>query len=159
MQPEVKIISAKKLVGHHITMSLTNNKTFALFSGFIPKRSEIKDPVNNDIFCLKIYPSDYFRNFNPARTFEKWALTEVNDFCNVPHHMTPFELPEGLYAVFHYKGSNTDHNIFNYIFREWLPNSEYDLDDRPHFDIMGSKYRNNDPESEEDLYIPIKKKI
>jgi hypothetical protein len=30
------------------------------------------------------------------------------------------------------------------------------LDDRPHFEVLGSKYRNNDPESEEETWIPTK---
>ncbi len=67
-------------------------------------------------------------------------------------------LPGGLYAVFFYKGLNTDLTIFNYIFTKWLPASEYILDDRPHFEIMGAKYKNNDPGSEEEIWVPIKKK-
>lgn len=29
----------------------------------------------------------------------------------------------------------------------WLPNSDYLLDDRPHFELLGDKYKNNDPNS------------
>jgi AraC family transcriptional regulator len=159
MQPIIKIVPAKKLIGKRITMSLADNKTVALFSGFMPKRFEIKNAVGPDVFCLKTYPSDYFTRFSPTNTFEKWALMEVSDHTAIPEGMETFELPEGLYAVFHYKGPNTDFSIFEYIFKEWLPGSEYVLDARPHFDIMGANYKNNDPESEEDLYIPIKKKL
>lgn len=155
MQAVIKNISAKKLIGQRTTMSLADNKTFALFNGFMPKRFEIKDTVSSDIFCLKTYPADYFKNFSPMNTFEKWALMEVSEQNNIPEGMEKFEVPEGLYAVFHYKGPNTDFSIFEYIFREWIPNSEYILDDRPHFDIMGAKYKNNDPESEEEIWIPI----
>jgi AraC family transcriptional regulator len=158
ISPDIKNITSKKLIGRHITMSLADNKTFALFSSFMPKRFEIKNTVSPDIFCLKTYPRDYFTNFSPSTTFEKWALMEVNDHNLIPEGMESFNLPGGLYAVFHYKGLNTDFSIFEYIFREWLPDSEYLLDNRPHFDIMGAGYKNNDPESEEDLYIPIKKK-
>jgi AraC family transcriptional regulator len=35
---------------------------------------------------------------------------------------------------------------------------EYELDDRPHFEILGDKYKNNDPNSEEEIWIPIKLK-
>ncbi len=66
---------------------------------------------------------------------------------------------EIVYAVFDYKGLNTDDSIFRYIFGTWLPNSDYDLDDRPHFEVLGKKYRNNDPASEEEIWIPIKEKI
>src|ERR1700741_626757 len=102
--PEIKNITAKKLVGKHLSMSLSDNKTMSLFSDFIPKRFEIKNSIGPDIFCLKTYPSDYFRNFSPTATFEKWALMEVNDHNKIPEGMEPFNIPEGLYAVFHYKG-------------------------------------------------------
>ncbi|MBK8342237.1 MAG: GyrI-like domain-containing protein [Bacteroidetes bacterium] len=65
-------------------------------------------------------------------------------------------IPAGKYAVFYYKGLNTDHSIFNYIFQDWIPQSGYQLDDRPHFDVLDERYKNNDPESEEEIWIPIK---
>jgi AraC family transcriptional regulator len=67
-----------------------------------------------------------------------------------------FSIPGGLYAVFDYKGSSTDSSIFQYIFETWLPNSDYELDNRPHFEVLGDKYKNNDPASEEEIWIPIK---
>jgi AraC family transcriptional regulator len=60
--------------------------------------------------------------------------------------------------VFHYKGLSTDTSIFQYIFGTYLPASEYELDQRPHFEILGDKYKNMDTESEEDIYIPIRLK-
>ena len=69
-----------------------------------------------------------------------------------------FTLNPGSYAVFDYKGLNTDTQIFIYIFKEWLPNSDYELDERPHFEILGNKYKNGNPESEEEIWIPIKQK-
>jgi AraC family transcriptional regulator len=68
-------------------------------------------------------------------------------------------LTGGLYAVFNYKGDANDFQpTFEYIFRTWLPNSDYVLDDRPHFEIMGEKYKLNDPNSEEELWVPIRMK-
>jgi AraC family transcriptional regulator len=67
-------------------------------------------------------------------------------------------LQRGLYAVFDYKGLNTDNSIFQYILGTWLPTSDYELDNRPHFEVLGDKYKNNDPTSEEEIWIPIKTK-
>ncbi|RYE38364.1 MAG: GyrI-like domain-containing protein, partial [Sphingobacteriales bacterium] len=44
------------------------------------------------------------------------------------------------------------------IFTEWLPNSAYELDDRPHFELLGSKYKNDDAESEEEIFVPVRLK-
>ena len=70
--------------------------------------------------------------------------------------METFTLPVGLYGVFDHKGLSNDNSIFQYIFGTWLPNSTYQLDNRPHFEILGEKYRNNDPASEEEIWVPIK---
>lgn len=67
-------------------------------------------------------------------------------------------MPSGLYVVFPYKGLNTDPRIFQYIYGTWLPASDFAIDDRPHFEILGAKYKNNDPDSEEDICIPIRLK-
>ena len=45
-----------------------------------------------------------------------------------------------------------------HIFTRWLPESNYRLDNRPHFEVLGERYKNNDPNSEEEVWIPIKQK-
>ncbi len=72
--------------------------------------------------------------------------------------MESLVIPAEEYAIFHYKGLNTDVRIFEYIHGEWLPDSMYALDHRPHFEVLGDKYRNGDPNSEENIYIPIRPK-
>ncbi|AOW10868.1 GyrI-like domain-containing protein [Flavobacterium gilvum] len=156
MEPRIEILSEKKLIGKRLQMSLTNNKTHELWRSFMPKRSEILNPVSTDLFSVQIYEPSYFEAFNPNATFEKWATLEVSDFNNIPSKMESFTLPGGLYAVFELKGHDTV--IFDYIFRTWIPNSEYVLDKRPHFEILGEKYKLNDPDSEEEIWIPIKER-
>ncbi|MES2656561.1 MAG: GyrI-like domain-containing protein [Bacteroidota bacterium] len=159
MTPSITTIAAKKLVGLSVTMSFADNKTGLLWRTFMPKRNEIQDTVNSDLYSLQLYPSAIIENgFQLDTVFEKWALKEVSSFDNIPEGMQPFVLPGGLYAVFHYKGLSTDTTIFDIIFKTWLPQSAYVLDNRPHFEILGALYKNNDPASEEDIYIPIKLK-
>jgi AraC family transcriptional regulator len=158
IQPVIKNIPAKKLIGFQKSMSLVNFNIAELWQAFGPRRVEIKNNVNTEIVSLAVYPSDYFVSFSPSRNFQRWALVEVTDFNFIPDQMESFDLPSGLYAVFHYQGLNTDSSIFQYIYNVWLPQSEYRLDDRPHFEILGEKYKNNDPLSEEDIWIPIRKK-
>ena len=45
---------------------------------------------------------------------------------------------------------------YQYIFQTWLPVSGYRLDDRPHFAVMGEKYKKEDPDSEEEIWVPVK---
>ncbi len=138
-------------------MSLANNKTFELWKSFMPRRKETTSKKNNEMFSLQVY-NDPLRLGDLKQEFEKWALVEVSNFENVPNGMETFNLESGLYAVFHYKGLNTDNRIFIYIFSDWLPKSGYELDKRPHFEILGEKYKNGDPNSEEEIWIPIRNK-
>ena len=158
MNPRIEILKEKMLTGIRLTMSLTNNKTGELWRSFMPRRREISNKISNDLISMQIYKPNYFAYFNPSNEFEKWASVEVSDYDNVPIDMETYTLTGGLYAVFDYKGSSTDNSIFQYIFGTWLPNSNYLLDDRPHFEVLGDKYKNIDPDSEEEIWIPIRQK-
>lgn len=156
LQPRFETCPGKKLVGIHLKMSLTQNRTHELWSQFMPRRNEIINRVNGDYVSLQTYAEGHYENFNPNNEFKSWACVEVLDHENIPDGMEAFELPPGEYAVFDYKGSSNDGSIFRYIYGEWVPQSEYELDNRPHFDVLGEKYKNNDPNSEEEIWIPIR---
>jgi AraC family transcriptional regulator len=95
----------------------------------------------------------------PDTEFVKWAALEVEDFSYIPEYMQAYTLAGGLYAVFIHIGPPAAfEKTFQYIFNEWLPHSIYTLDDREHFEILGAKYKNNEPDSEEEIWIPIKPK-
>ncbi|MDQ2656354.1 MAG: GyrI-like domain-containing protein [Bacteroidota bacterium] len=156
MTPKIETLPEKKLIGKSLTMSLANNRTVELWKSFMARRNGISNNLTNDLISMQVYPANYYSDFNPAAEFQKWAAVEVSDFESVPDGLEKFVLPAGLYAVFAYKGSSNDPSIFQYIFGTWLPTSEYVLDDRPHFEVLGAKYRNNDPISEEEICIPVK---
>lgn len=158
LQPRIETIEEKQLIGMFEAMSLVDNKTFKLFSTFMPRRKEIQSAENFDVLDLKVYPKDYFLNFSPANVFTKWALVEVANFEQIPNGMAPFTLMSGKYAVFIHKGLSTDNSTFQYIFTEWLPHSDYTLDERPHFEVLGEKTKRHDPNSEEEIWIPIVEK-
>ena len=157
MEAQIKILTEKKLIGNYIIMSFMENKTFQLWSGFMPRRKEIKNTVDCNLYSLEVFPQDYFDDFDANRTFQKWAATEVTDFNTLPAEMESLIIPTGIYAVFLHKGPATEaHQTYHSIFAEWLPNSEYTVDDRPHFAVMDEKYKKDDPDSEEEIWIPIK---
>ncbi len=157
MEPLIKTISEKKLVGKRLGMSLAQNKTPSLWQSFMPHRKEITNALDAGLISMQVYDKALIAP-DLHQVFDKWAAIEVTDFETVPNGMETFILPGGLYAVFHYKGLSTDTGIFRYIFGTWLPNSNYELDHRPHFEVLGEKYKNNDPDSEEDICIPVKLK-
>ena len=158
MKPRIITLKEKKLIGMKLNMSMINNLTGTLWSKFGPRINEVSHMVSNDKFSMQVFDRSYFSEFNPHKEFTKWAAVEVSELKNIPKEMESFLLAEGLYAVFNYKGSSADSSIFEYIYSQWIPNASYQLDDRPHFEVLGEKYKNNDPDSEEEIWIPIKKK-
>jgi AraC family transcriptional regulator len=158
MTPRIETLYEKKLIGRRRTMCFSDYKIGELWRTFSPRRKEITNNLTNDLISLVIYKPNHFTDFKPTNEFERWAAVEVANFDYIPAEMETFILHGGLYAVFDYKGLNTDKSIFQYIFDTWLPTSDYDLDNRPHFEVLGDKYKNNDPKSEEEIWIPIKKK-
>jgi AraC family transcriptional regulator len=161
MEPRIELLSEKKLVGKRLRMSLSKNKTAELWQSFMPKRKAIKNILTTNLFDLQIYDNTLnFKDFNQETEFEKWAAVEVSNFSDIPEGMNTYTLQGGLYAVFIHKGHpDTFHKSFHFIFNNWLPDSDYDLDIREHFEVLGDNYKNNDPESEEEVWIPIKRKL
>ena len=158
MPPRIKTSNEKKLIGVRLSMSFADYKAQELWKSFMPRRKEITNNLNNDLISMAVYTHTHFVDFKPTNKFEKWATVEVFDFEKIPNTMETFTLTDGLYAVFNYKGLNTDNSIFQYIFGTWLPSSDYNLDDRPHFEVLGDKYKNNNSTSEEEIWIPIRPK-
>ncbi|WLR42035.1 GyrI-like domain-containing protein [Bacillus carboniphilus] len=93
------------------------------------------------------------------KEFIKWAAVEVRDFDTIPDSMEKLIIPTGQYAVFHYRGKPSEaEGTIRFIYESWLPNSEYKLDHRPYFALMGEKYKGEAIDSEEEFWIPIQKK-
>jgi len=159
MTPRFEIINEKRLVGMRLKMSFANYKVGELWQTFMPRRKEITNSLTNDLISMVVYKSNHFTDFRPTNEFERWATVEVSDFYNVPTNMETYVLPSGKYAVFLHKGDTKEFTkTFQYILGTWLPSSDYVLDNRPHFEVLGDNYKNNDLNSEEEIWIPIKAK-
>ncbi|MEM6685276.1 MAG: GyrI-like domain-containing protein [Bacteroidota bacterium] len=155
--PTLHTLPQKKLVGKSKRMSLLQNTTPILWKSFMQQRDRIQHTVGTDLYSLQVYDALYFEDFSPQTEFTKYALTEVTDFETIPNEMECFVLEGGLYAVFIYKGLPENFaEAFQYIFYTWLPNSDYELDHRPHFEVLKTTYNPTHEESEEAVWIPIK---
>jgi len=160
MEVRIVLLPETRLVGMRLRMSFSNDRTGELWRGFMPRRKEIVNPVSRDLMSVQWFETPFdWKKIDPAAEFDKMAAVEVKDFSQVPEGMETHVIQGGLYAVFHYKGDPRAYApTFQYIFDEWIPNSIYVVDHREHFEVLGEKYKNNDPESEEDIWVPIKLK-
>ncbi|NNE31203.1 MAG: GyrI-like domain-containing protein [Winogradskyella sp.] len=154
MNPEITYVPEFKIVGMSSKMKHGEmHKIIDLWKRFRPSQHEITNNVSYHVLALQVFPKNYKTNIN--KDFEIWAGVQVEDYNEVPEIMNNITIPSGLYAVFLHKGMDAS-NTYQKIMSEWLPNSDYSLDDRPHFQMMGKNYKNGSPDSEEDFYIPIK---
>lgn len=159
MEPEIRIIAEKKLVGMNILTTLQENKTTELWKTFMPRRKEINHTLDTGHYAIQRYPTHItFETMTSSVLFEKWAAIEVETFQDIPEGMETLLLPSGTYAVFvHHGPVSTFPKTLQYIFKEWLPNSKYVLANHPHFEVMGENYFGpTHPNSEEEVWIPLK---
>ena len=157
MTPKIKTFPTTKFIGKNRSLTYADYRAFELWSSFMPRRKEIQNPIGTELFNIQINPDNF--DFHPNTPFVKWAAVAVPSFDFIPEGMETLEIEEGLYAVFNYKGAQSDAAVFfNTIYNEWLPNSDYELENRPQFEILGEKYKNNSPAAEEEIWIPVKLK-
>ena len=148
----------KRLAGLRCTMSFKEDQTYRIWRAFMPRRTETGSSLYADLYSVEIFPSpDFFDHFDPEKEFEKWAAVESAADALLPAGMESLIIPAGLYAIFHHKGPASEGaKTYRLIFENWMPASGYGVDDRPHFAVMGEKYRGEDPESEEEIWIPVR---
>jgi AraC family transcriptional regulator len=147
-------VPAKILVGFKAEMSLATYNPVPLWQRFMPLQRDLTDKVG-DLMSLQIYPENY--DGNPQTIFEKWVCIEVSSAQNLPETLEILDFPAGDYAVFLHRGTSADFmQTMQYIHQIWLPNSGFSVDDRPHFELLGAKYIRNHPDSEEEVWLPIK---
>jgi AraC family transcriptional regulator len=154
----IETIESLLLVGLKIETSMASMDAPKLWAQFMPRKSEITNRLNENYYSVDVFPGlEYFQQFNPHTKFDKWAAVNVQDLGNIPLGMETLTIPSGKYAIYIYKGTGQDAGMFyNRIFTEWLVEDQLDLENRPHMAIMGSKYIANNPDSEEEIWIPVK---
>jgi len=157
MVPSIQLHPEITLIGKRMDMTFSNDLSVAMWQSFMPRRHEIKGCLGADLYSVQVYPEAF--DFGMDTLFSKWAAVPVSDATAIPAGMEVLTIPAGLYAVFTYRGIPANAGpFFRSIFTEWLPASTYDLDHRPHFELLGSLYKHNDPNSEESVWIPVKLK-
>ena len=148
--PNIRIIGMKKEI------SFAENKTTELWQSFMPRRKEILNPINTDLYSMSFYPTDFFSSFDIHKKFEKGAGMPVNTIKNIPEGMQEINIESGLYATFIYKGIAANYpKIFQYVLQQWIPENNYQIDNRPFFEILGEKYKRDAEDSEEEVWIPV----
>ena len=157
--PKLIKLDAQRIIGLSRVMSFADDKTSLLWQSFMPRRREIEHTKNVDFISLQLYPEKFMSSgFNVHLLFEKWAAVAVSENAVPPEGMKELTIPEGMYAIFDHQGpANEFQRTTNYIYNKWLPDSDFILDNRPHYEVLPDGYNPRDDDATEQVFIPIKK--
>ena len=157
MQFRLETIDPKILVGMSRKMSLSKDETMSLWKGFMPRRGEVADRTSKDYISMQVFDPAAGDRFLSTTLFEKWAVVEVSSAEIIPQGMQRYTLTGGKYAVFLHKGPAGDWpKSSHFIYDVWLPGSDFELDQREHFEIIPEGYDPLEPKAEEEIWIPIR---
>ncbi|RCW90723.1 GyrI-like domain-containing protein [Winogradskyella arenosi] len=155
MRPEIIETSERKVIGVSTTMRHGEyHKIQELWQQFMPRLKAVKARSSMELIALQEFPEG--TNTATLSDYIIWACAEVLNFNEIPEGMMSLVIPAGTYAVVAHKGMDAS-KTYRQFMSEWLINSGYGVDTRPHFQVMGAKYKNGSPDSEEEFYIPIKR--
>jgi predicted transcriptional regulator YdeE/2-polyprenyl-3-methyl-5-hydroxy-6-metoxy-1,4-benzoquinol methylase len=155
--PDIVKFSGKILAGLSSEVTFSDGRTGDLWRQLMPIRKTLS-PKNADLYSVEVFPDGFFESFEISRPFRKWAAIELETPA-LPEGWATLRIPDGLYAVFLYRGLASDAAPFyNEIFTSWLPASGYAVDARPHFALMDARYKRDSADSEETIWIPVRPK-
>ena len=147
------------IIGNNAKLSfITNGEgTGKLARQFMPRLDEITNRVGTHSFSIQNYKNFNIKTLTPKTLFEKWVGVEVSSFNTIPENMETLIIPGGNFLVFPFQGSVAEFvKFWQHIHNEWLPNSRYQLDNRPHFEKLPSGYNPMRDDNQEEIWIPVK---
>jgi len=170
MENRIEKLEPTTILGKSLEMSLAQDKTQALWQSFGPLVKNIKNRKDRNFISLQKFDSVFDpQNFDPNTRFIKWAGVALHKSSESGHAgeihqseiqgLNRYEIQGGLYAVFTHVGPASEfRRSMEFIYGEWFPKNGYHVDDREHFEVLPEGYRPDDPNAQEEIWIPIRKK-
>lgn len=147
------------IIGNKANLSFRTNGegTGSLARQFMPRLQEITNRVGIYSFSIQKYNTFDIKTMTPETRFEKWIGVAVSDLNSIPENMESLIIPGGDFLVFPFQGSVSNFiEFWQQLHNEWLPNSIYQLDNRPHFEKLPAGYNPMRVDNQEEIWIPIK---
>ncbi len=146
-----------KVVGMKIHTSIKENRIPQLWNDFIVRMDELEKVAVPDC-SLGICLNETGTEFHEDSEFDYLACKVVKDDSVIPIGMEYREIPGQLVAVFTHSGSlETLSETYDYIYNEWLPESEYKLIATDEIEWYDSRFKFGEKDSQMDIHIPISK--
>lgn len=163
MKHRIETLEPTTILGKSMEMSLALDKTQVLWQSFGPLVKTIKHRKDRNFISLQKFNSVFDpTHFDPNSLFTKWAgvaLEGNKEGTNQAQNsgLKVYQIRGGKYAVFTHVGPASEFSkSMGFIYGEWFPKSPFQLDDREHFEVLPEGYRPDDPNAQEEIWIPIK---
>lgn len=114
--------------------------------------------IKHIIEPYRFYQLQYWFPEQDNESIYSFIAVEVSHFEEIPIQLTEKVIPKHRYLKFQHKGlSNQVGYTYQYIYNEFLPNTDYQLPHLFNFEYYGEEHLGPyNPESISDIYIPIK---
>lgn len=147
--PHLHFSGRKKMV------SLADNNITELWKEFMTTLGKYNLIKSQDYYSIQNYQEN-LHMLNSESQFELIAAIKENDQSKTIPDLGSYETQAGKYAVFLHSGMHQDFfKTHSFIMEQWLPSSKFTLSHRPHFQHMFPDYNVNDPQAEEEIFIPV----
>jgi AraC family transcriptional regulator len=155
MQPRFVHRPQFTVVGMKCRTSMSNNLIPRLWDDFMQRHDEIRDWIEPDN-CFGICFQEE-SNGNPDKDFFSYlAGIEVQNTNFIPEGMEAKTLPAAEYAVFEHIGAlDILQETYARIYREWLPQSGYQMTGDTDFELYDRRFKHGQPDSVMEIWIPV----
>ncbi len=156
MEPRIVKLDKLTLIGRPYFGDAEGNKFAQAWDRFFPFAKEITPRVNeNAWYGVEMYGPE----FEKDHQWMYFPSTEVGSLDAIPEALFAKVLPAATYAVFTVKGGIPKiSETFMYAYGSWIPASPYEVAHPYDFEYYDERFKDDDPDTELDLYIPIRPK-
>lgn len=151
MEPKILELDGFKFVGLRYFGDNKNQEIKGLWGEFNKNCDKFKHVKTNSPaigLCIMI-PGE-------MEKFEYSAGFMVDSTADMDPMFVSRDVPPSKYAVFTHKGLLTNlMETYQYIFGVWAKKTDYKINELLNFEWYDDRFKDNDPSSEFDIYIPI----
>ena len=151
---EAKITSLDKffVVGMPYLGKNEHAEIAQMWREFIPRIPEIQNIAPGPEISFGICSP------NPDGLVDYIAALPVTKLTDIPTGMVGKEVPAQTYVVFEAAGIEDIGPTYHRILNDWMPDSGYEPENSPDFELYPENFDADDPDSMIYIYFPIKKK-
>jgi AraC family transcriptional regulator len=149
MEPEIVKKPAFSVVGLMYFGKNENNEIPQVWQDYLPRTGEIEGKLG----CAYGLCGDVAE----GGRFQYMAGHEVENLDAIPEGMERWDVPAQQYAVFPCT-LQTIHETYEYIFKTWFIQSEYERGDGPDFEFYSEEFDAATGKENLYIYMPVKKR-